>query len=136
LISDRKKENGLQSNRGRQKLAYDWSSALGLIGSSWRKSSDQVAVWARRAPIVFRLDDSLSTKGSHMPQDSHQRAAEFHELAAHAHRAAAAHHGKEDHQTGREHSRQALEHATTAFQYSQEAHQKSEKAGIKEGKSA
>jgi len=34
-----------------------------------------------------------------MPNDSHQRAADFHELAAHTHRAAAAHHGKEDHQT-------------------------------------
>ena len=32
-----------------------------------------------------------------MPNDSHERAAEFHELAGHAHRAAAAHHGKDDH---------------------------------------
>lgn len=68
-----------------------------------------------------------------MPQDAHQRAAEFHDLAAHAHRMAAAHHGKEDHQTGREHSRQALEHATKAFHYSEEAHQKSEKAAGKLG---
>jgi len=43
-----------------------------------------------------------------MPNDSHQRAAEFHELAAHAHRAAAVRHGKEDHQTGHEHSKQAM----------------------------
>lgn len=63
-----------------------------------------------------------------MPNDSHQRAAEFHELAAHAHRAAAVHHGKEDHLTGHELSRQALEHATKAFQLSQEAHQKSVKS--------
>jgi hypothetical protein len=34
-----------------------------------------------------------------MPNDSHQRAAEFHDLGAHAHRAAAVHHGKEGHQT-------------------------------------
>ena len=60
-----------------------------------------------------------------MPNDSHQRAAEFHELAAHAHRAAAAHHGKEDHQTAQEHSKQALEHANKALQWSQEAHRKS-----------
>src|SRR5882762_8321941 len=63
-----------------------------------------------------------------MPNDSHQRAAEFHELTAHAHRAAAAHHGKEDHQSGHEHSTQALEHANKAFQWSQEAHRKSEKS--------
>ena len=37
-----------------------------------------------------------------MPNDSHQRAAEFHELAAHAHRVAAVHHGKEDHLTAHE----------------------------------
>jgi len=30
-----------------------------------------------------------------MPNDSHQRAAEFHEQTAHAHRAAAVQHGKE-----------------------------------------
>ena len=63
-----------------------------------------------------------------MPNDSHQRAAEFHELAAHAHRAAAVHHGKEDHLTGHELSKQALEHANKAFQWSQEAHGKSAKA--------
>jgi electron transfer flavoprotein alpha/beta subunit len=63
-----------------------------------------------------------------MPNDSHQRAAEFHELAAHAHRAAAAHHGEEDHQTGHEHSKQAMEHANKAFQSSKEAHRKSEKS--------
>ena len=56
-----------------------------------------------------------------MPQDSHQRAAEFHELAAHAHRAAAAHIGKGDHETGHEHSRQAMEHSVKAHQASQEA---------------
>ena len=56
--------------------------------------------------------------GNAMPNDSHQRAAEFHELAAHAHRAAAAHHGKEDHQTGHEHSKQALEHANKAMPWS------------------
>ena len=50
-----------------------------------------------------------------MPNDSHQRAAEFHELAAHAHRAAAAHDGKEDHQTGREHSKQVGERPTSAL---------------------
>jgi hypothetical protein len=60
-----------------------------------------------------------------MPNDSHQRAAEFHELAAHAHRAAAVHHGKEDHQTGHEHSKQALEYANKAMEWSQQAHQKS-----------
>ena len=32
--------------------------------------------------------------GNTMPNESHQRAAEYHELAAHAHRAAAAHHWK------------------------------------------
>jgi hypothetical protein len=46
-----------------------------------------------------------------MPNNSHQRAAEFHDLAAHAHRAAAVHHGKEDHQTAHEHSKEALEYS-------------------------
>jgi len=72
-----------------------------------------------------------SRMGNIMPNESHQRAAEFHELAAHAHRAAAAHHGKEDHQTGHEHSKQALEHARKAFEWSQEAHRKSVKAAEK-----
>jgi hypothetical protein len=54
-----------------------------------------------------------------MPNNAHQRAAEFHDLAAHAHRAAAVHHGKEDHQTAHEHSKAALE-------YSNKAHQRSE----------
>lgn len=73
----------------------------------------------------------VSRLGNPMPNESHQRAAEFHELAAHAHRAAAAHHGKEDHQTGHEHSKQALEHARKAFEWSQEAHGKSMKAARK-----
>ncbi len=64
-------------------------------------------------------------KGGHMPNESHQRAAEFHELAAHAHRAAAVHHTKEDHQTGHEHSKQALEYANKSFAWSQEAERKS-----------
>ena len=72
-----------------------------------------------------------SRMGTTMPNESHQRAAEFHELAAHAHRAAAAHHGKEDHQTAHEHSKQALEHANKAFQWSKEAHRKSVKAAGK-----
>jgi hypothetical protein len=72
-----------------------------------------------------------SRMGNIMPNESHQRAAEFHELAAHAHRAAAAHHGKEDHQAGHEHSKQALEHARKAFEWSQEAHRKSVKAAGK-----
>jgi hypothetical protein len=69
--------------------------------------------------------------GNTMPNDSHQRAAEFHELAAHAHRVAATHHSKEDHQTGHEHSKQALEHAHKAFEWSQEAHRKSVKSAGK-----
>jgi hypothetical protein len=63
-----------------------------------------------------------------MPNDSHQRAAEFHDLAAHAHRVAASHHAKGDHQTGHEFSRQAMEHAAKAFELAQEAHRKSEAA--------
>jgi hypothetical protein len=66
-----------------------------------------------------------------MPNDSHQRAAEFHELAAHAHRAAAVHHGKEDHQTGHEHSKQAMEYANKAMEWTQEAHRKSARAAGK-----
>jgi hypothetical protein len=66
-----------------------------------------------------------------MPNDSHQRAAEFHELAAQAHRVAAVRHGKEDHLTGHEQSKLALEHATKAFHLSQEAHQKSGKTAGK-----
>jgi len=66
-------------------------------------------------------------KKPNMPNDSHQRAAEFHELAAHAHRAAAAHHGKEDHQTGHEHSKQAMEYANKAMEWSQESHRRSRK---------
>jgi hypothetical protein len=50
-----------------------------------------------------------------MPDQSHQRAAEFHEQAAHAHRAAAVSHEKGDHLTGNEHSKQVMEHANTAF---------------------
>src|SRR5208282_4463806 len=69
-----------------------------------------------------------SRMGNTMPNDSHQRAAEFHELAAHAHRAAAASHGKGDHQSGHEHSKQAMEHANKAFEWSQEAHRKSANA--------
>jgi len=42
-----------------------------------------------------------------MPNDSHQRAAEFQQQAAHAHRAAAVHHGKEDHLTEHQLSQQA-----------------------------
>jgi hypothetical protein len=72
-----------------------------------------------------------SRMGTTMPNDSHQRAAEFHELAAHAHRVAATHHSKEDHQTGHEHSKQALEHAHKAFEWSQEAHRKSVKSAGK-----
>jgi hypothetical protein len=60
-----------------------------------------------------------------MPQDWHQRAAEFHELAAHAHRVAATSHGKGDHLTGHELSRQAMEHSARAHQASQEALEKS-----------
>src|SRR6266404_2921171 len=78
----------------------------------------------------FKMERSPGI-GSTMPNDSHQRAAEFHELAAHAHRAAAAHHGKEDHQTGHEHSKQAMEYANKAFQWSQEAHGKSVKSAGK-----
>jgi len=63
-----------------------------------------------------------------MPDESHQKAAEYHELAARAHRAAAAHHGEKDHQTGHELSKQALEHACRAMQWSEDAHRKSEKA--------
>jgi hypothetical protein len=67
-----------------------------------------------------------------MPNDSHQRAAEFRELAAHAHRAAAVHRGKEDHQTRHEHSKQAMEYANKALQWCEEAHQKSVKAASKQ----
>lgn len=61
-----------------------------------------------------------------MPNDSHQRAAEFHDLAAHAHRAAATNHCKGDHMTGHEFSRQALEHAAKAYELAQEAYRQSE----------
>jgi hypothetical protein len=60
-----------------------------------------------------------------MPNDSHQRAAEFHDLAAHAHRIAASHHAKGDHKTGHESSRQALEHSAKAYEFAQEADRKS-----------
>jgi hypothetical protein len=62
-----------------------------------------------------------------MPQDSHQRAAEFHDLAAHAHRVAAAHFDKGDHLTAHEHTRLAMEHSAKAHQASQEALQNSAK---------
>ena len=61
------------------------------------------------------------SKGNAMPNNSHQRAAEFHDLAAHAHRAAAVHHGKEDHQTAHEYSKEALEYSSKAHQRSEEA---------------
>ena len=67
-----------------------------------------------------------------MPQDSHQRAAEFHELAAHAHRAAAVHLDKQDHKTAHEFSRQALEHSAKAHEFTQEAHRQSEAAAGQE----
>jgi hypothetical protein len=61
-----------------------------------------------------------------MPDQSHQRAAEFHEQAAHAHRAASVSNGKGDHLTAHEHSKQAMEHANKAFGWSKDAHHKSE----------
>ncbi len=79
-----------------------------------------------RATITTTYTIRLS--GEPMPNDSHQRAAEFHEMAAHAHRAAAVSHGKGDHLTGHELSKQALEHAKKAFEWSQEANRKSEAA--------
>jgi hypothetical protein len=60
-----------------------------------------------------------------LPNNSHQRAAEFHDLASHAHRAAAVHHGKEDHQTAHEHSKAALEYSNKAHQQSEQAVKKS-----------
>jgi non-ribosomal peptide synthetase component F len=69
-----------------------------------------------------------------MPNDSHQRAAEFHELAAHAHRAAAVHHEKADHLTGHELSQRAFEMSLRAHEASQFAHQKSQKAAQKTDK--
>ena len=79
---------------------------------------------------------SVSEREAIMPNDSHQRAAEFHDLAAHAHRVAAAHHQKEDHLTGHELSQQAMEHSAKAFKASQEALQKSAMfAKQKQGKS-
>jgi len=54
-----------------------------------KKSGEQRSSWRTK-----------HRKKSTMPNDSHQRAAEFHELAAHAHRAAAAHHAKEDTRQG------------------------------------
>ena len=64
-----------------------------------------------------------------MPENPHQRAAEFHELAAHAHRAAEAHLAKQDHLTAREYARQAIEHADKALQLSQEAHRQPAQSG-------
>jgi len=81
----------------------------------------------RRVECKDPLGVQSSERGPIMPNDSHQRAAEFHELAAHAHRTAAAHHGKEDHQTGHEHSKQAMEYANKAMEWTQESHQRSKK---------
>jgi hypothetical protein len=93
---------------------------------------------AARVFIIGQLEkwngskmSGASRMGNIMPNDSHQRTAEFHELAAHAHRVAATHHSKEDHQTGHEHSKQALEYAHKAFEWSQEAHRKSVKSAGK-----
>jgi len=61
-----------------------------------------------------------------MPDQSHQRAAEFHEQAAHAHRAAAVRHGKRGHLTGHERSKETMGHANKAFGWLTDAHQKSE----------
>lgn len=69
-----------------------------------------------------------------MPNDWHQRAAEFHEMAAHAHRAAAVHHGKQDHFTGSEYSRQAMEHANKAHQATLAAVAESEEMSKKQQK--
>jgi hypothetical protein len=63
-----------------------------------------------------------------MPNDSHQRAAEFHELGRHAHRAAAVRHEKADHLTGHELSKRAFEMSLRAHEASQFAHQKSQDA--------
>jgi hypothetical protein len=65
-----------------------------------------------------------------VPNNSHQRAAEFHELGAHAHRAAAVHHGKEDHQTAHEHSKEALEYSNKAHQRSEEGIKKSANTAV------
>jgi len=67
-----------------------------------------------------------------MPNNSHQRAAEFHDLAAHARRAAAVHHGKEDHQTAHEHSKEALEYSNKAHERSQQAVRKSANTAVSE----
>ena len=83
----------------------------------WREmqhaSASRWTAGARRATVAgVSCDEDLFCGGAIMPNDWHQRAAEFHEMAAHAHRAAAVHHGKQDHLTGSEYSRQAKEHPT------------------------
>jgi hypothetical protein len=109
-----------------------WAPAYWFENSGPRNKND-----ARPAKTGFEgqtaVKDSQENQAGHsgdehMPNESHQRAAEFHEQAAHAHRAAAVHHGKEDHQTGHEHSRQALEHSAKAYEFAQEAYRKSERA--------
>jgi hypothetical protein len=74
----------------------------------------------------------VSTKGAHMPKDTHNKAAEHHENAAKSHRTAAEHHGKGDHAKGHEHSTMAQQHSKTARDHSETAHKKSgEHAGKK-----
>jgi len=95
------------------------------------------AALGRRVPFQCRAKtrravhlDGLSPKGNTVPNNSHQRAAEFHDLAAHAHRAAAVHHGKEDHRTAHEHSKEALEYSNKAHQRSEEAIKKSANTAV------
>jgi hypothetical protein len=99
-----------------------------MIGIEFKSLKVNVARQNSDAPRLRPKDVETTQRGNAMPNESHQRAAEFHELAAHAHRAAAAHHEKEDHQSGHEHSKQALEHANKAFHWTQEAHRESVKA--------
>jgi len=132
----------------KEQNSQDHLPAHGALAAQWRESTPypldshfhliRKSVAATRVFLIVQFGKSNRSKmerrpgtGNTMPNDSHQRAAEYHELAAHAHRAAAAHHGKEDHQTGHEHSKQALEHANKAFQWSQEAHRKSLKSAQK-----
>lgn len=81
--------------------------------------------------MVPRCVGIQSQREKTVPNDSHQRAAEFHELAAHAHRVAAVHHGKEDHLTAHELSKQALDHAKRALEWSEKAHRESAQAAAK-----
>ena len=112
------------------------------VASAWQRAiSDHCEQLATRRldqllalpPRAVSSDVLQGKQEPIMPNDSHQRAAEFHEQAR-AQRTEplpAAKHGQGDHKKAYEASHEAIEHSAKAYQFAQEAHRKSEAAAAK-----